>query len=227
MRLINTTTLTLTEFFGANTPPYAILSHTWGPDEVSFQDFHNLSTARFRAGFAKIQGACTQALKDKLEWCWIDTCCIDKTSSAELSEAINSMYAWYGSAVICYAYLSDIPDSLEGIELLAQSKTLNDAQKVFCASKWFTRGWTLQELLAPDSVQFFSCDWKHIGTRNSLDAVLAPVTGIERAYLNGYIHVSGASIAKRMSYVPGFLMICSFSINMPTNAWFSGGNVKI
>lgn len=194
MRLIDTTTLILTEFFGANIPTYAILSHTWGPDEVSFQDFQNLGTARLKAGFAKIEGTCIQALKDELGWCWVDTCCIDKTSSAELSEAINSMYAWYQNAKVCYAYLADIPNQVRIGETF-----IDNPHTRFHASKWFTRGWTLQELLAPRVLLFFTREWMPFGTKIELGNDLANITGIGVSFLKGLQTIHEASIAKKMS----------------------------
>jgi hypothetical protein len=97
MRLLNTSTFTLKEFVDDNIPRYAILSHRWRDGEVTFQDLHDIQDGRIvgKEGWAKIQGCCWQGFKDGLEWVWIDSCCIDKTSSAELSEAINSMFSWY------------------------------------------------------------------------------------------------------------------------------------
>src|SRR5436189_6483734 len=107
MRLLNSATLELEEFSGNKIPEYAILSHTWEGDEVSFQDMQ-AHTAEKRAGYAKIKYSGTQATADGYGYFWMDTCCIDKSSSAELSEAINSMYRWYKNAGICYAYLPDV-----------------------------------------------------------------------------------------------------------------------
>ncbi len=94
-----------------------------------------------KAGYAKIKGCCRQAQEDGLAYAWVDTCCIDKTSSAELSEAINSMFRWYANAKVCYTYLVDVPSSLDP----------NDPVS-FKSSRWFTRGWTLQELIAPENL---------------------------------------------------------------------------
>src|SRR5580693_6861571 len=107
MRLLNSKTLELEEFPENEIPKYAILSHTWGKDEISFQDIQRGSADK-KAGYAKIKFSRTQALDDGLDYFWVDTCCIDKSSSAELSEAINSMYRWYQNAQICYAYLADV-----------------------------------------------------------------------------------------------------------------------
>jgi len=130
MRLLNVKTLTFEEFMNEKTiPKYAILSHTWGAEEVTYHDMRDgLSQAVERKiGFTKIRLTCQQAKAEGLEFCWIDTCCIDKTSSAELSEAINSMFRWYTRSYVCYAYLQDV-------EVVAGAAT------DLWQSKWFTRG---------------------------------------------------------------------------------------
>ena len=132
MRLLHTTNITLEEFEGTNIPDYAILSHRWETEEVSLQDME-CGKAMNKRGYAKIKGCCLQAAKDGLKYVWIDTCCIDKTSSAELSQAINSMYQWYSDARVCYAYLTDVSCPAE------QDSDFSE----FGKSKWFTRGWTL------------------------------------------------------------------------------------
>ena len=134
MRLLNTATFKLREFL-TDFPPYAILSHTWGDEEVSYQEI-DLPERENKRGFAKIFECCRLALGDGLDWAWIDTCCIDKTSSAELSEAINSMFAWYRDAYVCYVYLEDVPNPDPGFP-----------EKEFYAARWFSRGWCLQELI--------------------------------------------------------------------------------
>lgn len=114
MRLINVKTYELKEFFTEKAPPYAILSHTWGPEEVTFQDWtrpnddrsNGGQSIKYKAGFQKIMGACCQAKKDNLEWLWCDTNCIDKSSSAELTEAINSMFAWYRFVIYCINHVN-------------------------------------------------------------------------------------------------------------------------
>jgi len=108
MRLINVNNYSVSEFIGRNAYPYAILSHTWGDDEVSFKDIQDVNAARRKESFKKIDFCCKQAKKDKLNGSGSTLCCIDKTSSAELSEAINSMFQWYSRAMVCYAYLSDV-----------------------------------------------------------------------------------------------------------------------
>jgi hypothetical protein len=136
MRLINTTTLQLEDFTLRDVPPYAILSHTWGADEVTFQDMKackpDLNTEH---GYTKIVETCRLALEQGLGYAWVDTCCIDKSSSAELTESINSMFGYYARSSICFAYLVDLQPGM--------------SEESMHACRWFTRGWTLQELIAP------------------------------------------------------------------------------
>jgi hypothetical protein len=215
MRLINTKTLRLREFIG-QPPPYAILSHTWGRNEVSIHDFHDVGRRRRQRGFAKIQKACLQARRDALEYAWVDTCCIDKSSSAELSEAINSMFEWYRRSEVCYAYLEDVPPS----DLVASGMPLS----AFAASRWFRRGWTLQELLAPSHVRFFNNHWEEIGDRGNLSSVLEDVTGIEKDVLSGGTF-SSISVGRRMSWASqrettrpedvAYSLLGIFDVNMP------------
>jgi hypothetical protein len=146
MRLLNTVTSKMEEFSSSDIPKYAILSHRWGVKEVTFQDIQNsknlLGYIQKRANFEgwfKIRGSCARAIVDGYQWIWVNSCCIDKTSSAELSEAINSMFKWYRDSEVCYAYLSDV-------------KSIQEEGFGFGTRKWFTRGWTLQELLAPKSL---------------------------------------------------------------------------
>lgn len=130
MRLLHTQNLTFKEFIGRNIPKYAILSHTWEDDEVLFEDMSD-PTHVHKKGFQKIRMTCGMAAKAGIEWAWIDTCNIDKSSSAELTEAINSMYLWYKRSGVCYAYLSDLSESAKLYDALPRCR-------------WFTRGWTLQ-----------------------------------------------------------------------------------
>ena len=162
MRLLNTKSFKFKEFYELDyrAPPYAILSHRWDREEVSFQDFNDREVRR-NPRFNKIKQCCRFARKHDFEWVWIDTCCIDKTNSTELTEAINSMYHWCGHAAVCLVYLWDV--------ILEDSDNkdrgfVSDFE--FCKSEWFTRGWTLQELLAPDEVVFLDCGWEIIGSRN-------------------------------------------------------------
>lgn len=163
MHLVNVKTLRLEKFLDGHVPPYAILSHTWGPDkeEVSFEDIQNGNLPESSDGVEKLKGCCAQAMKDHLEYAWIDTCCINKQSSRELEEAINSMFKWYQKASICYTYLSDV----------ANGNHRHPGSKFF-SSRWFQRGWTLQELLAARTVRFYNQEWRYIGTKADL-AVLS------------------------------------------------------
>ena len=185
MRLLHISTLKLHEFFDDQIPFYVILSHTWGNEEVTLQDLEK-EESKNRAGYAKITGCCALALSSGWEWVWIDTCCIDKTSSADLSEAINSMYRWYRDSQVCYAYLTDCIVS-PGIS--------SDVE--FLQSRWFTRGWTLQELLAPGTVIFYDRDWREIGTKSSLTAQISRITGIGPQFMTD---LKGANIAAKMSW---------------------------
>src|SRR6266480_2559299 len=133
-----------------NIPPYAILSHTWGPEEeeVTFQELTE-GTGGSKVGYRKIQFCGDQAVHDGLQYIWVDTCCINKADNSELSEAINSMFRWYHNATKCYVYLSDVSiNSPYKNDQFSQSTW----EPAFHKSRWFTRGWTLQELLAPLSV---------------------------------------------------------------------------
>ncbi|KUI53326.1 Vegetative incompatibility protein HET-E-1 [Cytospora mali] len=209
MRLMNTTSLVIQEFPSEEElPEFAILSHTWGKtgEECSLQDMTRPGVSA-KPGYRKIKLCCDQALIDGLEWAWVDTCCIDKTSTAELSEAINSMYRWYGMAKICYAYLVDV-------------KTQEDLAK----SKWFTRGWTLQELLAPRDVRFYSGAWQCIGSKFGLKSDIYKITGIDEAVLTSG-RFDGICVAQRMSWAANrhttrtedksYSLMGIFGVNMP------------
>ncbi|PVH70703.1 heterokaryon incompatibility [Cadophora sp. DSE1049] len=174
LELNNHGDVSLTRNFINNIPPYAILSHTWGEDdeEVTFQDLTQ-GVGKSKAGYGKIRFCGRRAAKDSLQYVWIDTCCIDKSNSTELSEALNSMFRWYSEAVQCYVYLSDV--SARGSEW----------EPAFRKSRWFTRGWTLQELLAPKSVEFFSGEGEPLGSKNSLDQQVREITGIPIDALQG------------------------------------------
>ncbi|KAI8951317.1 heterokaryon incompatibility protein-domain-containing protein [Xylaria longipes] len=195
MRLINTTSFELREFVGDPTNPrfprYAILSHTWEQEEVTFQDIQDLDVAKKKAGFSKIAKCCETALDEGLNWAWVDTCCIDKSNNSELTEAINSMFKWYEAATICYAYLSDVGDI--GI---AKHCDWRD-------SRWFTRGWTLQELLSPFEVIVYDSMWKQLGTKRRLTKELEAKTGIPADVLLYPVARRKHSVAARMSWAKG------------------------
>ena len=189
MRLLDTATLELHEFFDREIPPYAILSHTWGEGEVSFQEIQP-GDGIFKKGYAKIRGCCKLAASDGFEYAWVDTCCIDKTSSAELSEAINSMYHWYRFSEACYVFLTDVPANLEK----------STAQQALCKSKWFTRGWTLQELIASPSIMFFDSEWGELRTKDSLGPLITEITKISREVLQDVDKMERFSVAQKMSW---------------------------
>ncbi|KAF5357329.1 hypothetical protein D9758_005961 [Tetrapyrgos nigripes] len=165
------------------------LSHTWEQEEVTFQDIQNLKTAQSKAGWHKVKNACLRARRYHFDWIWIDSCCINKESSTELSEALNSMYQCYEDAAICYVYLSDVSGEYHpGTE-----------KSNFRDSRWFRRGWTLQELLAPEYVMFLDKDWERIGTRWGLREVVSVATGIPVDVFEGRI-IDEYSVAQRMSW---------------------------
>jgi len=186
-----------TKFMGNNTPSYAILSHTWEVDnqEVTFEDIIN-GVGRIKAGYGKIRFCAEQASRDNLQFFWVDSCCIDKSSSAELSEAINSMYRWYRSAAKCYVYLTDVATS--GPNQITQHSQAQ-IELAFQRSRWFTRGWTLQELLAPPSLQFFSREGTLLGDKTSLQLQIHEITGISLLALQGR-PLCQFSVAERMAW---------------------------
>jgi len=188
----------LTEFVGDAIPRYAILSHTWGPDqeEVTLVDLEQ-DAGTTKAGYRKLQFCADQAAKDGLRYFWVDTCCIDKSSSAELTEAINSMFAWYRDAARCYVYLSDVSTS----SLVSSTPAQQHWNSAFQQSRWFTRGWTLQELVAPVSVEFFSAEGERLGNKYSLVQALHSVTGISVEALQGSRPLDQLSVVERMSWV--------------------------
>ncbi|KAI8939146.1 hypothetical protein NX059_004980 [Plenodomus lindquistii] len=171
------------EFVGDDIiPPYAILSHTWREgEEVTFKDLID-GTGQGKAGHKKIRFCGQQAERDGLQYFWVDTCCIDKSDQVILQNAINSMFRWYQNARICYVYLSDVSTAKRKVSNTSHRFTWEPA---FRQSTWFTRGWTLQELLAPRSVKFFSCEGKELGDKTMLQRQIHEVTGIATRALQG------------------------------------------
>ncbi|KAH7348423.1 heterokaryon incompatibility protein-domain-containing protein [Rhexocercosporidium sp. MPI-PUGE-AT-0058] len=157
------------DLFGDAIPDYAILSHTWEADteEVTYRDMTD-GTGKNKIGYKKIRFCGAQARRDGWEYFWVDTCCIDKTNSVELQEAINSMFRWYQEAKVCYVYLSDVHLEVND----------NLGKLVIQESKWFKRGWTLQELLAPHEVKFYDSNWRLIGDKESFCPIISSITGI-------------------------------------------------
>ncbi|KIK16414.1 hypothetical protein PISMIDRAFT_59462, partial [Pisolithus microcarpus 441] len=181
---------------------YAIVSHRWG-EEINYEEMIGLTKmkrkerkeVKRRYGYQKIVKSCEQAAKDGYTWLWIDTCCIDKRSSAELSEAINSMYRWYRNAQVCYAYLNDVGEST--------FPTKKDDDKFSQSNgwpEWFMRGWTLQELIAPKEVKFFNKGWVPIGNKRHLAPTLQVITGIPHEVLTGGMAAKSLTVAQIMSW---------------------------
>jgi hypothetical protein len=281
MRLLNVNAqkLELVEFFGDQIPPYAILSHTWGDDEVTFQDLQS-GQHEHKLGFRKIHLTCQQARRDRLSWCWVDTCCIDKSSSAELSEAINSMFNWYARAQVCYAYLADV---CTGVRRDSRGETQSQDQEIvevfeevcldlrlgnqlhieqrrwydtelhsqttttratfdsraygtlttdastcvaFGDSRWFQRGWTLQELIAPRRLKFFGRSWEPLGERDEeLLYAVKECTGLSPIVFGNTRALRETPIAQRMSWMArrqttrkedeAYCLLGIFGVHMP------------
>lgn len=209
MWLINTATYELHEFVGDDIPTYVILSHCRDalPDEVSFEQYRKGLNVK-STGHEKIPGFCREAARHNIRWGWVDTCCIDKRSSAELSEAINSMYDWYSNAATCFVYLSDVPKE-------------RDWRK----SRWWKRGWTLQELIAPKKVEFYDQTWRNFGIRDRMSAGIAKISGIPGLILKLQSTLASWNVAQKMSWVVGrqttriedraYSLLGIFQLNMP------------
>lgn len=234
MRVLNTASLEFEEFPDLPDEPYAILSHRWGAEEVTYKEYRKRrDTVNRRGGYKKVVEFCQVARQRGFQYAWVDTCCIDKRSSAELSEAINSMYRWYEKSAECYVllqdYRPDLPSSFEACE-------------------WFSRGWTLQELLAPRHCVFFTGTWKIVGHKHFWDPQHCPCgknertpqgfacgpnllpqiatsTNIPEHILSGLTSVRSASVAQRMSWASqrsttrvedcAYSLVGLFEINMP------------
>lgn len=228
MWLHDTSSLELCEFLSAP-PPYAILSHTWADEEISFQELTDATLqdeANRKAGYRKIKRFCTQARLDGLKYAWVDTSCIDKRSSAELSEAINSMYRWYSEAQVCYTYLSDVSTliSSENLSMLPDKSYPRPVWGLL-SSRWMRRGWTLQELIAPAHVVFYDVNWLEIGTKASMLDDLHEITGIPRRALMQPQSIRENSVAEKMSWASArettrtedmaYCLLGIFDVNMP------------
>ncbi|TBU53873.1 hypothetical protein BD310DRAFT_887129 [Dichomitus squalens] len=231
MWLLSTKRAELHFFNGPEQVPggYAVLSHVWDQNEQSFQELRALQercqghkNPRDLAS-EKVRQCCWIAEIHGYKWIWNDTCCIDKTSSAELSEAINSMFRYYSLAKICYAYLRDVPASPDP----------NQFQSDFCRSKWHTRGWTLQELLASKFVIFLTRYWQPFGSKLELAHLLEIATGIPYSVLTLQRGLGDVSIAQRMSWMAkrsttraedaAYCLLGVFGIALPT-LYGEGGN---
>jgi hypothetical protein len=216
MRLINTVEHQLYDFFDTlTTPRYAILSHCWGVDEVCFGDLKDPSLAPEKLGLQKVKESCLQAGNLGFQWLWVDTACVDRSSSAELSEAINSMFNWFRQSQACIVYLSDV-DYVEDIQ---------EQEKKIRQSQWVRRSWTLQELIAPQNMRFYAANWMLIGTKKSLLHLLSEVTQVDKAVLENAEHLSNFSVGRIMSWAANceasrvediaYSLLGLFGVNMP------------
>ncbi|KIY00461.1 uncharacterized protein Z520_04146 [Fonsecaea multimorphosa CBS 102226] len=229
MRLLNTKKFVIESFPSParpEIPDYVILSHRWRDQEITFEDFReaggNLDKLKVIEGFDKILNCCEKASSVGFEYVWIDTCCINKNDQVELTEALNSMFHWYRRAQVCYAYMSDVPSNED---------PLAEGSK-FRQSKWFTRGWTLQELVAPQYVTFFGSDWEEIGTKSSFQDLITGITGIPAQVLLTN-QARDISVAQRMSWAAkretakvedlAYCLLGLFNLNM-TMAYGEGAN---
>jgi hypothetical protein len=207
--------ISLVQFRDDNVPRYAILSHTWTEGkEITFHDFVS-NTGQDSAGYEKIRFCVNQAAADGIEYSWVDTCCIDKTTADELNTAINSMFRWYKDAAKCYVYLPDVEVPDEITDPSAYKITWANA---FQRSRWFTRGWTLQELLAPPVVEFFTKEGKRLGSKISLEREIHEITSIPEAALRSP-NLSDFSVEERFRWTtdrvttkPEDMAYCLFGI---------------
>ncbi|KAL1604016.1 hypothetical protein SLS60_005608 [Paraconiothyrium brasiliense] len=255
MRLLHSETLEFATFYDDATPPYAILSHTWGDEEVTFEDMRFIqkrkslpedlrSSPEFMlafdaaarllfppnrdpekiAGYEKIRKTAEIAYKRGFEYFWIDTCCIDKSSSSELQEAINSMYSWYKKSALCMVYLEDVNASfLEGTWELSQEDIMRFAA-CLKSSRWIARGWTLQELIAPAKLTFYNKYWKSMTTKFVAAAAINIATNIP-AYVLTTDQLHRASVAQKMSWAAkrrttrtedmAYCLLGLFQVHMP------------
>ncbi|KAH7082415.1 heterokaryon incompatibility protein-domain-containing protein [Paraphoma chrysanthemicola] len=205
------------------TPPYAILSHTWNQDEEQEVTYDDVvaGNATSKSSYEKVEFCIGQAERDGIAYIWIDTCCIERRNGPEIAEAINSMFRWYQKAENCYVYLTDVSIPADGNEALLSSMAW---VSVFQDSRWFRRGWTLQELLAPHTVRFYDRDGHFLGDKSSLEEPLHRTTRLPRRALHGD-SLSGFSVAERMSWTRGretrkeedqiYCLLGIFDVSMP------------
>ncbi|THV00724.1 HET-domain-containing protein [Dendrothele bispora CBS 962.96] len=185
-RFIDTHTLNLVELDDTTVLSYAILSHRWlhGEEVVNHEYLHPFGKTLSKSGYQKIQAVCRQARQDNLRYVWVDTCCIEQGNHNDVAANITSMYAYYQNAEVCYAYLVDVPQTRRFPE----------------DSRWFGRGWTLQELLAPRTVIFFDKNWVRIGDKQSLQQDISRRTAIPPGVLSGEQSISDVNVLDRMSW---------------------------
>lgn len=220
MWLIHTSTLKLKEIVNLEDCKYVILSHTWGEEEINFQEMQaQLPSIQEKAGFRKIKKTCEVAYERGYHYAWVDTCCIDKTSSAALAEAINSMFNWYKESSMCFTFLSDLVTN--GTFQYKESETIHFMRQC----RWFTRGWTLQELIAPEELEFYDRDWQFRGTKKTLRKGLSNITGIDVDVLVDSELLPTIPVGRRMSWAAGrrttrvedtaYCLFGIFGVNMP------------
>ncbi|KAI0124754.1 heterokaryon incompatibility protein-domain-containing protein [Xylariales sp. AK1849] len=218
IRLLDTNNLHMKVFAGDGIPNYAILSHTWVEDEeVSYQEMTRCASdpdhpAMEKSGYNKILKTCQKARSHNIKYAWVDTCCIDKTSSAELSEAINSMFKWYQNSQVCYALLSDMSPDMDVTEDLP-------------GCRWFTRGWCLQELLAPEDLRFYDSAWEYVGSKEQLKDMISDITNIDEEVLADSQLLNSFAVGRRMSWAAmrvttrmedmAYCLLGMFDVNMP------------
>lgn len=223
MWLVDTKTLQLKQVSDETVYPFAILSHTWETgEEVTFQEMQNLEAVKHKNGYHKIKKTCRIAQR-QFRYVWIDTCCIDKTSSAELSEAINSMFRYYQTATVCYVLLADF-ESLPHTQITEKERLALLATRLR-QCKWFTRGWTLQELIAPRKLEFFDNQWEFLGAKADLEALLYEITDIDESVLQNSSRLYTIPVARRMSWASrrqttrvedlAYCLLGIFNITMP------------
>ncbi|KAK3623731.1 hypothetical protein LTR56_014697 [Elasticomyces elasticus] len=209
MRLLNVQTLNFTEF-SSDVPKYVIASHRWtAGSEAKTKDVEKRRNTH-SSGYKKVEGFAKYArdcIAD-VEWFWIDTCCVNQESSQEVNEAVNSMFSWYANAEMCLVYLADVDKPLHEDECLPRLQ----------ASEWFTRGWTLQELLAPHMVTFLSKRWEVIGNKSSAGSIrrtsrinqgpsliplLATITSIPEKVLYNYEQSKTLTTEDKLAWIVG------------------------
>jgi hypothetical protein len=218
IRLIDTSTFQMRVFVGEKIPNYAILSHTWVDDEeVDFQEMTAIACdprhpATLKPGYTKIRFTCEEARRHNIKYVWVDTCTIDKSSSTELSEAINSMFKWYRNAEVCYVFLSDLEPGV-------------DVEEAMKSCRWYKRGWTLQELIAPENLRFYNRIWEFVGTKSDLKSTVSAITGVDQVVLMDCTVLPEFPLARRMSWASqrtttrtedlAYCLLGIFDVNMP------------
>jgi hypothetical protein len=194
--------------------------------EITFQEYYDFQArARHPGAAKKIANACEKAKSHGSKYIWIDSCCIDKSSSNEFSEAINSMFKWYQNSERCYVYLSDFQSGLT--ESRARNPVPITATQIsnFQSCRWFERGWTLQELLAPKNEIFYDCNWIFFGPVAELAPILSTATRIPQQVLNGTTPLYHYTIAQKMSWAAtrrttreedmAYSLFGLFNVNLP------------